>query len=176
MDKLQELILKSPTNLNYSPNNINIGSVNFNTNLYMNNTNKNNPISSPCSTSSSSVDTLINQLMTTLTEPTYLSSLAFLSNMRESYTSQRYVNNSNFNNTTTGANNNTATGANNNNATGANNNTTTGANNNTTTGANNNTTTGANNNTATGANNNTATGANNNTATGPRVVYNFDVL
>jgi hypothetical protein len=76
MDKLSELNLKALTTLNYSPKNVNIGSVNFN--VYMNNTNnKNNPGSS----SSNWIDSLMNPLMATVTNPNFLSSLS--SNKKE---------------------------------------------------------------------------------------------
>lgn len=99
--------LKYLTSFNYSPNNINIGSVNFNTNLYMNNThNKNNPdtllgyptySSTSNPTSNSWIESLMNPLTATLTNPTFLSSLSpnslssqYLStNKRENDTLQR---------------------------------------------------------------------------------------
>lgn len=86
LNKLPELNLKSLTSLDYYPTTINIGSVNFHTNfnvnMYMNNTNnKNNPnpLENSSSGYSSFIESLMNPLTATLTNPTFLSSLSSLS-------------------------------------------------------------------------------------------------
>ena len=90
LNKLPEMNLKDLTTLNYSPNTVNIGSVNFHTNLYMNNThNKTNPNSSlgypnygSSNTSSTSwLESIMNPLTASLTNPSFLSSLSSLSSL-----------------------------------------------------------------------------------------------
>ena len=93
LNKLPEMNLKALATLNYSPSTVNIGSVNFhtnfNTNLYMNNTNnKTNPnhnsslgypnYGSSNTNSTSWLESIMNPLTATLTNPSFLSSLSSL--------------------------------------------------------------------------------------------------